>query len=76
MNMTHARQLFSTKLAWDERLTQHHAVNTIKEVFNCPLWPLATELESCNSAVMMTAPPLLLMLLYFVTVLSEYHQLN
>lgn len=37
VNLTHARQLFSTKLAWDEWLTQYHAVNTIKEVFNCPL---------------------------------------
>lgn len=39
-NMTWARQLFSTKLAWDERMTQLHAVNTIKEVFGRPLWPL------------------------------------
>lgn len=44
-NMTWARQLFSTKLAWDERVTQLHAVNTIKEVFWRPLgllqlnWP-------------------------------------
>lgn len=35
-NMTWARQLFSTKLAWDERVTQLHAVNTIKEVFGRP----------------------------------------
>ncbi len=40
LNMTWARQLFSTKLAWDERITQLHAVNTIKEVFGRPLWPL------------------------------------
>lgn len=32
-HMTWARQLFSTKLAWDERGAQWHAVNTIKEVF-------------------------------------------
>lgn len=32
-NMTGARQLFSTKLGWDERVTQLHADNTIKEVF-------------------------------------------
>lgn len=31
-----ARQLFSTKLARDERITQLHAVNSIKEGFN--LW--------------------------------------
>ena len=34
--MTWARQLFSTKLAWDERVTQLHAVNTIKEAFGRP----------------------------------------
>lgn len=39
-NMTRARQLFSTKLAWDERVTQLPAVNTIKEVFGRPSWPL------------------------------------
>lgn len=32
-SMTWARQLFSTKLAWDERATQLHAVNSIEEAF-------------------------------------------
>lgn len=38
--MTRARQLFSTKLAWDEHVTQLPAVNTIKEVFGRASWPL------------------------------------
>lgn len=39
LHMTWARQLFSTKLAWDNYTTQFHADNTIKEVFEHLPWP-------------------------------------
>lgn len=47
--MTWARQLFSTKLAWDERATQLHAVNSIEEAFCASVVAYAAKL-SLNSS--------------------------